>query len=84
MASYPGEKNILKFTIRIATPPIVKGAPLSKPWGICSSYVFSLKKGDKVKFSGPYGESFMIEDGRELVQEHHLEGLTLCSYSKPI
>jgi len=67
MASYPGEKNILKFTIRIATSPIVKGSPLNKPWGICSSYVFSLKKGDKVKFSGPYGESFMIEDNRELV-----------------
>ena len=37
------------------------------PWGICSSYTFSLKPGDTVKLSGPYGESFMIEDGRPLI-----------------
>jgi Na+-transporting NADH:ubiquinone oxidoreductase subunit F len=68
MASYPGEGNIIKFNIRIATPPFFNGK-LSQdlPWGICSSYTFSLKPGDKVRLSGPYGESFMIDDGRELV-----------------
>lgn len=68
MASYPAEGRKLIFNIRIATPPFVAGK-LSKdiPWGICSSYTFSLKPGDKVKLSGPYGESFMIEDNRELI-----------------
>ena len=37
------------------------------PWGICSAYTFSLKPGDKVCLSGPYGESFMIDDDREIV-----------------
>lgn len=67
MASYPAEGNILKFTIRIATPSIVKGKVANKPWGICSSYIFSLKKGDKIKLSGPYGESFMIGGTQELI-----------------
>ncbi|PIS01492.1 MAG: NADH:ubiquinone reductase (Na(+)-transporting) subunit F [Chlamydiae bacterium CG10_big_fil_rev_8_21_14_0_10_35_9] len=67
MASYPDEKNVLKFTVRIATPPIIKGKVANKPWGICSSYIFSLKPNDQVKLSGPYGESFMIDDNRELV-----------------
>lgn len=68
MASYPAEGKIIKFNIRIATPPFEKGklAP-SIPWGICSSYTFSLKPGDKVKLSGPHGESYMINDERELV-----------------
>lgn len=67
-ASYPAEKKKLKFNIRIATPPFVK-RELAKniPWGICSSYTFGLKPGDKIKLSGPYGESFMIEDERELI-----------------
>ena len=68
MASYPAEKRKLIFNIRIATPPFVKGKiDESIPWGICSSYTFGLKKGDKVKLSGPYGESFMINDHRELI-----------------
>lgn len=68
MASYPAEGRILKFNVRIATPPFIKGQLMDKiPWGICSSYIFGLKKGDKVKLSGPYGESFMIEDSRPLI-----------------
>ena len=68
MASYPAEGRKLMFNIRIATPPFVKGVMDSKiPWGICSSYTFGLKPGDKVKLSGPYGESYMIDDDRELV-----------------
>lgn len=68
MASYPAEGRILKFNIRIATPPFIKGQMIEHvPWGICSSYTFALKAGDKVKLSGPYGESFMIHDERPLV-----------------
>lgn len=68
MASYPAEGRKLIFNIRIATPPFVNGKMRDDvPWGICSSYTFSLKPGDKVRLSGPYGESFMINDDRELV-----------------
>lgn len=68
MASYPAEKKKLLFNIRIATSPFVKGKLAEDiPWGICSSYTFGLKPGDKILLSGPYGESFMIEDERELV-----------------
>lgn len=66
-ASYPAEGRKLLFNIRIATPPFVNGKMQDVPWGICSSYTFSLKPGDKIRLSGPYGESFMIEDNRELV-----------------
>jgi len=67
-ASYPAEKNKLLFNIRIASPPFVKGELVENiPWGICSSYTFSLKPGDTVRLSGPYGESFMKEDDRELI-----------------
>ncbi len=67
MASYPAEKEKLIYNIRIATPPFVAGK-VSKdiPWGICSSYAFSLKPGDEVKISGAYGESFMINDERPI------------------
>lgn len=68
MASYPAENRRLLFNIRIATPPFSEGKIVENiPWGICSSYTFSLKPGDKIRISGPYGESFMIEDERELV-----------------
>ncbi len=68
MASYPDEKGLLKFNVRIATPPILKGKVSSKiPWGICSSYLFSLKSGDKIEFFGPFGQSHMIEDEKDLV-----------------
>lgn len=68
MASYPKEGKILKFNIRIATPPF-EGGKLSPtiPWGICSSFAFSLNPKDKVILSGPYGESHMNHDERELV-----------------
>lgn len=68
MASYPAEGRKLLFNIRIATPPFVNGKIREDiSWGICSSYTFSLKPGDKIRLSGPYGESFMINDNRELV-----------------
>jgi Na+-transporting NADH:ubiquinone oxidoreductase subunit F len=68
MASYPAEGRTLRFNMRIATPPFVQGKISEDiPWGICSSYTFALKPGDKVRLSGPYGESFMINDDRELI-----------------
>jgi Na+-transporting NADH:ubiquinone oxidoreductase subunit F len=69
MASYPAEGKTLKFNIRIATPPFSKKGVLLEdiPWGICSSYTFALKPGDIVRLSGPYGESYMKNDNRELV-----------------
>lgn len=68
MASHPAEGKKLKFNIRIASPPFVKGKlPKNIPWGICSSYTFALKPGDTVRLSGPFGESHMKHDDRELV-----------------
>lgn len=63
MANYPDEKGVIKFNIRIATPP--PGTDL--PAGKMSSYVFSLKPGDKVKVFGPYGEFFAKETKNEMV-----------------
>jgi Na+-transporting NADH:ubiquinone oxidoreductase subunit F len=68
MASYPAEGRKLRFNIRIATPPFIGGKLAEEiPWGICSAYTFALKPGDKIRLSGPYGESFMINDQRELI-----------------
>ncbi|MBL6985582.1 MAG: NADH:ubiquinone reductase (Na(+)-transporting) subunit F [Methylobacter sp.] len=64
MASYPEEKEIM-LNVRIATPP--PGAPDSVPPGIMSSYIFSLKPGDKCIVSGPYGEFFAKETENEMV-----------------
>lgn len=67
MASYPAEGRKLKFNIRIATPPFRNGKLADNiPWGICSSYTFGLKPGDEITLSGPYGESFMIADDRDV------------------
>jgi Na+-transporting NADH:ubiquinone oxidoreductase subunit F len=58
MANHPAEGNIVMLNIRIATPPFdrVNGGFLPVNPGICSSYIFSLKPGDKITISGPYGE----------------------------
>ncbi len=64
MASYPEEKEIM-LNVRIATPP--PGAPDTVPPGIMSSYIFSLKPGDKCIISGPYGEFFAKETDAEMV-----------------
>ncbi len=64
MANYPEEVGMVKFNIRIATPP-----PGSKgiPPGIMSSYVFNLKPGDKMKVYGPFGEFFAKDTDAEMV-----------------
>jgi len=64
MANYPEEKGVVKFNIRIATPP-----PGSQgiPPGQMSSWVFNLKPGDKVKVYGPFGEFFAKDTDAEMV-----------------
>ena len=64
MATYPAEGNIIKLNVRIATPPFdrVKGGFADVNPGICSSYIYSLKPGDKVTVSGPYGEFFVPDN----------------------
>lgn len=69
MASYPAENNVIKLNIRIATPPWDKklgGFAQVNP-GICSSFIFSRKPGDKVMISGPYGEFHIKETQREMM-----------------
>ena len=64
MASYPEEEGIIMLNVRIATPPPGK---LHLPAGKMSSYIFSLKPGDKVTISGPFGEFFAKETDNEMV-----------------
>jgi len=64
MANFPEENSIVMLNVRIATPPPnMAGAPP----GIMSSYIFSLKRGDKVMVSGPYGEFFARDTDAEMV-----------------
>jgi len=69
MANYPAEGDIIMLNIRIATPPWdrKKNKFMDVNPGICSSYVFSRKPGDKVTISGPYGEFFIKPSNREMV-----------------
>jgi len=64
MANYPDEAGLIMLNVRIATPP---PRNLSLPCGKMSSYIFSLKKGDKVTISGPFGEFFAKESENEMV-----------------
>ena len=71
MANYPAEGDRFMLTVRIATPPF-KPKPqvgfMDVSPGIASSYIFSLKPGDKVRMSGPYGEFHPIFDSkREMI-----------------
>lgn len=65
MANHPAEGNKVMLNVRIATPP----PPLwnDVPPGIASSYIYSLKPGDPVSISGPYGEFFIKDTDREMV-----------------
>ena len=64
MANYPEEKGIIMLNVRIATPP--PNNP-DVPPGIMSSYIWSLKPGDKVTISGPFGEFFAKETDAEMI-----------------
>ncbi|MEM1326281.1 MAG: NADH:ubiquinone reductase (Na(+)-transporting) subunit F [Bacteroidota bacterium] len=76
MANHPAEGNIVMLNIRIATPPFkFKMDGGKRQWdgyqpvnpGVCSSYVFDQKPGDKVTISGPYGEFFIKPTKKEMV-----------------
>ena len=72
MANYPDEGDIITLTVRIATPPFKPkdqgpGFMDVNP-GVASSYIFSLKPGDKVTMSGPYGDFHPVYDSkREMI-----------------
>jgi len=63
MANYPAEGDVFMLTVRIATPPFKpdRSGFMNVNPGIASSYIFSLKPGDKVLMSGPFGE-FHVKD----------------------
>ena len=72
MANYPDEGDIITLTVRIATPPFKPKDQgpgfMDVPCGIASTYIFSLKPGDKVMMSGPYGEFRPVYDSkREMI-----------------
>lgn len=69
MANHPAEGNIIMLNIRIATPPWdrAKGQFMQVNPGICSSYIFNCKPGDKVTISGPYGEFFIKPTQKEMI-----------------
>ncbi len=64
MANYPEERGVVKFNIRIATPP--PGAQGIPP-GIMSSYTFNMKPGDTINVFGPFGEFFAKESEAEMI-----------------
>ena len=67
MANYPDEGDLIMLTVRIATPPFKPKPQVGfqdvMP-GIASSYIFTLKPGDKVRISGPYGDFHPIVDSK--------------------
>ena len=69
MANHPAEGNIIMLNIRIATPPWdrAKNKWMDVNPGICSSYIFDRKPGDKVTISGPYGEFFIKDTDKEMI-----------------
>ena len=69
MANHPAEGNIVMLNIRVATPPWdrMRNDYMQVNPGVCSSYVFDQKPGDKVMISGPYGEFFIKETEAEML-----------------
>lgn len=69
MANHPAENDRIMLNVRVATPP---WDPKKKKFqnvnpGICSSYIFTLKPGDKINMSGPYGEFFIKDTQNEMM-----------------
>jgi len=69
MANHPAEGNIIMLNIRLATPPFDRqaGKFVDINPGICSSYVFSLKPGDKVNIAGPFGDFHIKPTKKEMI-----------------
>ena len=76
MANYPAEGDVFMLTVRIATPPFKpdRSGFMNVNPGIASSYIFSLKPGDKVIMSGPYGEFHVKEHANVEVGPSTLRG----------
>ena len=64
LANKPDERGILVFTVRIATPPMMR--PHAPP-GSVSSYLFSLKKGAEISAIGPFGDFFVKDSPNEMI-----------------
>lgn len=69
MANHPAEDDTIMLNVRIATPPFdrVNGGFMKVNPGVCSSYIYSLKPGDKVMISGPYGEFHVKDTDNEMI-----------------
>lgn len=69
MANHPAENDVVMLNVRIATPPFnrKKGCMEKVNPGVASSYIYSLKPGDEVVVSGPYGEFFVEDTQREMM-----------------
>ena len=65
MANYPDEKGMIMLNVRVASPP--PRAPEGTPPGKMTAFIFSLKPGDSVTISGPFGEFFARETDAEMV-----------------
>jgi Na+-transporting NADH:ubiquinone oxidoreductase subunit F len=64
MANYPEEEGIIMLNVRVASPPPNN---LALPAGKMSSYIWSLKEGDKATISGPFGEFYAKQNDSEMV-----------------
>ncbi len=82
MANYPAEGDVFMLTVRIATPPFKpdRSGFMDVNPGVASSYIFSLKPGDKVLMSGPFGEFHVKDEGQRTKDEGQLptEQLNNC------
>ncbi|MDR1757948.1 MAG: NADH:ubiquinone reductase (Na(+)-transporting) subunit F [Bacteroidales bacterium] len=69
MANYPAENDRVMLNVRVATPPFdrKKGELMKVNPGVCSSYIYSLKEGDKIHLSGPYGDFFVKDTANEMM-----------------
>ena len=69
MANHPAEGNIIILNIRLATPPFDRkaGGFMNVNPGICSSFVFACKPGDKVNISGPFGDFYIKDTQKEMI-----------------
>ena len=69
MSNHPAENGIVMLNVRIATPPFdrKRGGFMKVSPGVASSYIYSLRLGDEVTVSGPYGEFFLEDTQREMM-----------------
>jgi len=61
MSNSPGRSDIVELDVRIAPPP--RDVPDAPP-GFASSYIWSLKPGEEVWLTGPYGDFLLKKTDR--------------------